>query len=81
MKVGVLRADYEQWRDCTLGLDAFWVRKAECARDALAHPDIASKPTACRWFEASVLVAEQNRLVNWRFCLLMLLRARAAGGV
>lgn len=74
--------DYESWRDGTLRLDEFWQRKADRSRDVLARLELEScAPAVRQWFETSIVVAEQQQLFNWRFCLLMLLRTRAAGGL
>lgn len=71
-------ADYPAWRLGTQSTHAFWARKIALSRETLASITEPSEGVRL-WFEASIIVCEQSQLWNQRFCLLMLLRARAHG--
>lgn len=73
--------DYLQWSKSTLSLHEFWERKAALSRTMAASPAVIDNPVARQWFQTSVLVVEAQQHFNWRVCLLMLLRTRAAGAL
>jgi len=73
------RREYEWWRQHSATMDAFWLKRAERAREALRLNIMGDKPEA--YVRAAVAVAEEGHLMNQRYLLLMLLRTRAGGGV
>lgn len=73
------RAFYLSWRDGHGNLDTFWRKRIQRAERMLTLPNVEASPSAQAWWQSSIAISERNLLMNERFLLLILLRARAQG--